>query len=196
MPLGEVRGANTSVWESAWEVAGAAIERPDRACLRLPRHLRRPLTWDGGREMTNHLAVAKAADLDIDFCDPHPLGNAAATKTPTDTCASAFPKAPTYRCGARATSTKSPPNSTADPANHSTGKRKPEHSTNHSQTHPLLHRPREPAHDFSYWDPDSVSRSGSTPQDGSAASHGTTPDTQWLSSATLSLRCRWRGGVA
>jgi IS30 family transposase len=37
----------------------------------LPRHLRRSLTWDQGREMANHLAIAAAADLDIYFCDPH-----------------------------------------------------------------------------------------------------------------------------
>lgn len=37
----------------------------------LPEHLRRSLTWDQGKEMANHLAIAKAADLDIYFCDPH-----------------------------------------------------------------------------------------------------------------------------
>jgi transposase, IS30 family len=37
----------------------------------LPEHLRRSLTWDQGKEMTNHLAIAAATDLDIYFCDPH-----------------------------------------------------------------------------------------------------------------------------
>jgi len=37
----------------------------------LPEHLRRSLTWDQGMEMTNHLAIAAATDLDIYFCDPH-----------------------------------------------------------------------------------------------------------------------------
>ncbi|BDX29652.1 hypothetical protein TUM20985_01990 [Mycobacterium antarcticum] len=37
----------------------------------LPEHLRRSLTWDQGKEMANHLAIAVAADLDIYFCDPH-----------------------------------------------------------------------------------------------------------------------------
>lgn len=37
----------------------------------LPEHLRLSLTWDQGREMTNHKAIAKATDLDIYFCDPH-----------------------------------------------------------------------------------------------------------------------------
>ncbi|MCA2246134.1 IS30 family transposase, partial [Mycobacterium sp. WUMAC-067] len=37
----------------------------------LPDHLRRSLTWDQGKELTNHLAIADATDLDIYFCDPH-----------------------------------------------------------------------------------------------------------------------------
>jgi transposase, IS30 family len=37
----------------------------------LPEHLRRSLTWDQGKEMANHVAIAAAADLDIYFCDPH-----------------------------------------------------------------------------------------------------------------------------
>jgi IS30 family transposase len=39
--------------------------------VQLPEHLRRSLTWDQGREMSNHLAIAEAAALDIYFCDPH-----------------------------------------------------------------------------------------------------------------------------
>jgi transposase, IS30 family len=37
----------------------------------LPAVLRRALTWDQGSEMTNHIAVAEATQLDIYFCDPH-----------------------------------------------------------------------------------------------------------------------------
>lgn len=37
----------------------------------LPEHLRRSLTWDQGKEMSNHVAIAAAIDLDIYFCDPH-----------------------------------------------------------------------------------------------------------------------------
>jgi IS30 family transposase len=37
----------------------------------LPEHLRLSLTWDQGKEMTNHKAIAEATDLDIYFCDPH-----------------------------------------------------------------------------------------------------------------------------
>ncbi|WP_369830606.1 IS30 family transposase [Mycobacterium sp. ACS1612] len=37
----------------------------------LPVILRKTLTWDQGKEMANHVAVAEAVDMDIYFCDPH-----------------------------------------------------------------------------------------------------------------------------
>jgi IS30 family transposase len=39
--------------------------------VELPAILRKTLTWDQGREMANHVAIAAATDLDIYFCDPH-----------------------------------------------------------------------------------------------------------------------------
>ena len=38
--------------------------------LTLEEQLRRSLTWDQGREMTNHREIAQATGLDIYFCDP------------------------------------------------------------------------------------------------------------------------------
>lgn len=40
------------------------------AITTLPEQLRRSLTWDQGREMTNHAAIAKATGMSIYFCDP------------------------------------------------------------------------------------------------------------------------------
>jgi IS30 family transposase len=37
----------------------------------LPEQLRLSLTWDQGREMSNHTQIAEATGLDIYFCDPH-----------------------------------------------------------------------------------------------------------------------------
>jgi IS30 family transposase len=37
----------------------------------LPAILRKTLTWDQGKEMSNHVQIAAATDLDIYFCDPH-----------------------------------------------------------------------------------------------------------------------------
>jgi IS30 family transposase len=48
-------------------VAAAMIE----ATSNLPETLRKTLTWDQGVEMTRHLRIAAATDLDIYFCDPH-----------------------------------------------------------------------------------------------------------------------------
>ena len=38
--------------------------------LTLEEHLRRSLTWDQGREMTNHREISEATGMDIYFCDP------------------------------------------------------------------------------------------------------------------------------
>ena len=36
----------------------------------VPAILRTTLTWDQGKEMANHAAIAEATELDIYFCDP------------------------------------------------------------------------------------------------------------------------------
>ena len=51
----------------AEEVQEAMVE----AMSQLPATLRRTLTWDQGKEMTNHVQIATATGLDIYFCDPH-----------------------------------------------------------------------------------------------------------------------------
>jgi IS30 family transposase len=87
----------------------------------LPEALRRSLTWDQGLESSRHAEITFALDLPVYFCDPHSLGNAAATRTPTGCSASTSPKAPICRSTPPPSSIWSPPNSTPDHARHSTG---------------------------------------------------------------------------
>jgi transposase, IS30 family len=51
--------------------ADAVQEAMVAAMAGLPETLRKTLTWDQGREMTNHAKIAAATGLDIYFCDPH-----------------------------------------------------------------------------------------------------------------------------
>ncbi|KHD28777.1 integrase [Xenorhabdus nematophila] len=38
---------------------------------KLPIELYKTLTWDRGSEMTNHIALTIATDIQVYFCDPH-----------------------------------------------------------------------------------------------------------------------------
>ena len=53
------------------QLADAVAEAMVETMSQLPETLRRTLTWDQGREMTSHPAIAAATGLDIYFCDPH-----------------------------------------------------------------------------------------------------------------------------
>jgi IS30 family transposase len=51
----------------ALEVQEALVEK----MASLPEQLKLSLTWDQGKEMSNHVQIATATGLDIYFCDPH-----------------------------------------------------------------------------------------------------------------------------
>ena len=63
-----ITGSTASV-----SAVGTLVERSSGfvMLLHLPDQLRLSLTWDQGREMTNHVQIAEATGLDIYFCDPH-----------------------------------------------------------------------------------------------------------------------------
>jgi transposase, IS30 family len=70
------------------DVQEAMIE----AMSRLPQTLRRTLTWDQGQEMANHVAIAKAAQLEIYFCDPHSPWQRATNENTNGLLRQYFPK--------------------------------------------------------------------------------------------------------
>ena len=61
--------------------------------------------------------IAIDADIEMYFCDPHSPWQRGIKRTPTGSSASTSRKAPPSTDSVRLTSTRSPPNSTTDPAN-------------------------------------------------------------------------------
>jgi len=47
------------------------VEALTKQALKLPRELRKSLTWDRGGEMANHKQFSLATDVQVYFCDPH-----------------------------------------------------------------------------------------------------------------------------
>jgi transposase, IS30 family len=64
----------------------------------LPDQLRRPLTWDRGKEMAENVQFTIDTGVQVYFCDPPARGSEAATRTPTVSCVSTSPKGPTCPC--------------------------------------------------------------------------------------------------
>jgi hypothetical protein len=61
----------------------------------LPAALTRTVTWDQGHEMAAHTRFTEETGIEVYFCDPSRHGSAAATRTPTDSCASTYPASST-----------------------------------------------------------------------------------------------------
>jgi IS30 family transposase len=57
----------------------------------LPAELRRSVTWDQGKEMSQHLRFTVDTGVQVYFCDPRVPGSVAPTRTPMACYASTFP---------------------------------------------------------------------------------------------------------
>jgi transposase, IS30 family len=62
------------------------------AMAELPKTLRRSLTWDQGRELSDHKTVARATDLEVYFCDPHAPWQRAVNENTNGLLRQYFPK--------------------------------------------------------------------------------------------------------
>jgi len=62
------------------------------AMAELPKTLRRSLTWDQGKELSDHKTIAKATDLAVYFCDPHSPWQRAVNENTNGLLRQYFPK--------------------------------------------------------------------------------------------------------
>jgi hypothetical protein len=99
------------------------------AITTLPEQLRRSLTWDRGKELSQHAQFKVETGVPISSPTRKVRGSAARTRTPTDCSVSTFPKAPTRRDGTPRRSRPSPTPSTTGRERHSVGRRPPKRST-------------------------------------------------------------------
>lgn len=87
--------------------AGSVQEAIVKKMQHLPKLLRNSLTWDQGSEMALHTKISTELDMDVYFVTHTRPGNAAPTKTPTDSYVNTSPRVSTYPRFPKPTSTPS-----------------------------------------------------------------------------------------
>ena len=65
---------------------------------KLPSELYKSLTWDRGKELTDHRRFTLTTNIDVYFCDPQSPWQRGRMRTPTAYCDNTSRRAPTCRC--------------------------------------------------------------------------------------------------
>jgi IS30 family transposase len=71
-----------------------------KAVTKLPTHLWQSLTWDRGKELSDHARFTVEPGCRFSLLIPTARGNAARTRTRMGCCANTSPRAPIYHGGA------------------------------------------------------------------------------------------------
>ena len=86
--LAKVAGKDTQT------VVNALIKQSKK----LPKELYKSLTWDRGKELTDHRRFTMATNIDVYFCDPQSPWQRGSNENTNGLLRQYFPKGPTCRC--------------------------------------------------------------------------------------------------